>query len=344
MKYFILMLFANICFAVNAQNNSDREPYLTKSFTGESIKSVHAETTGGNISVTATDADSKVEVYVWQNNERKSLSGDELKTKVNDEYDINISVNNSNLTVTAKPKHKIKDWKNSLSFSFKIYVPENTNADLVTSGGNINLKGLSGDKDFTTSGGNLNLEDIKGKTKGRTSGGNISLKNSKDDLDLSTSGGNIYAKNSSGDINITTSGGSIKMNDLNGKIKASTSGGNVEGETIEGDLSATTSGGNVSLHNLNCSLKAATSAGNIDITIKKLVNYVSINNSAGKVNLELPKSTGVDLNLSAMKISTQTLENFSGTNSDNEIKGTVNGGGVPVTVDAGSGKIHVVFN
>jgi DUF4097 and DUF4098 domain-containing protein YvlB len=338
------MLFANICFAVNAQNNSDKEPYLTKSFAGESIKSVHAETTGGNISVAAADADSKVEVYVWQNNGRKSLSGDELKTKVNDEYDINISVNNSNLTVTAKPKHKIKDWKNSLSFSFKIYVPENADVDLVTSGGNINLKGLSGDKDFTTSGGNLNLEDVKGKTKGRTSGGNINLKNSKDDLDLSTSGGNIYAKNSSGDINITTSGGSIKMNDLNGKIKASTSGGNVEGETIEGDLSATTSGGNVSLHDLNCSLKAATSAGNIDITIKKLVNYVSINNSAGKVNLELPKSTGVDLNLSAMKISTQTLENFSGTNSNDKIKGTVNGGGVPVTVDAGSGKINVVFN
>ena len=342
MKYFILMLFANICLAVNAQNN--HEPYLTKSFAGESIKNVQAETTGGNIDVTATNTDSKVEIYVWQNNQRKSLSADELKTKVNDDYDINISVNNGKLTVTAKPKHKIKDWKNSLSFSFKIYVPENTDADLVTSGGNINLKGLSGDKDFTTSGGNLNLEDIKGKTKGRTSGGNISLKNSKDDLDLSTSGGNIYAKNSSGDINITTSGGSIKMSDLNGKIKASTSGGNVDGETIEGDLSATTSGGNVTLHDLNCSLKAATSAGNIDITIKKLVNYVSINNSAGKVNLEIPKSTGVDLNLSAMKISTQALENFSGTNSGDKIKGTVNGGGIPVTVDAGSGKINVVFN
>ena len=61
------------------------------------------------------------------------------------------------------------------------------------------------------------------------------------------------------------------------------------------------------------------------------------------MNLAIPKKTGMDLKLNAMKISTENLENFTGTNSSKEINGTINGGGIPVTVDAGSGKINVVF-
>ncbi len=134
------------------------------------------------------------------------------------------------------------------------------------------------------------------------------------------------------------------MNDLKGKIKVATSGGNIEGETISGDLSARTSGGNLSLQYLSCSLKAATSAGNIDISIKTPGDYISINNSAGRVNLKMPKDKGVDLKLYGLKISTENLQNFSGTNSSEEINGKLNGGGVPVTVDAGGGKINVVFD
>lgn len=345
-KYFFLLLFANICLAVNAQTKSEKEPYLTKSLSGESVSSVMVETSGGNISVSGVEpSDSRVEVFVSGNNNRlKSLSVDELKTKVNEDYDLDVSVKDNKLTVTAKSKHRINDWKKALSFSFKIYVPKNVSANLVTSGGNIELSDISGNLEFETSGGNLVLKSLEGKIKGRTSGGNIYLKDSKDELDLTTSGGNIDAENSSGNINISTSGGSIRLTGLKGNIKAETSGGNIQGATIEGDLAAHTSGGNISLHELNCGLKAATSGGNIDVSMKNIVRDISINNSAGNVNLKIPKNQGIDLKLSANRISTETLENFKGTNSKEEIEGTVSGGGIPVSVDAGSGKINLVFN
>lgn len=345
-KYISLLLIAAISFTVSAQKKSGKEPYLTKSFAGESFNKVMAETSGGNITVTGVDpSQSKVEVFVSQNgNRQNSLTDDELKTKINEDYDLDVSVNNNKLTVTAKSKHTIKDWKKALNFSFKIYVPKNTGTDLTTSGGNISLANLSGEKEFTTSGGNLNLDGLEGKTKGTTSGGNINLSNSKDDINVSTSGGNINAEKSSGNIDIATSGGSINMDDLSGKIKASTSGGNVRGEAIGGDLNASTSGGNVSLHNLTCALKAGTSGGNIEVSVKLLNDHLSLYNSAGKVSLSIPKNTGVSLNLKGKKISTPNLENFSGTGTNEELKGTVNGGGVPVTVDAGDGKISLEFN
>ena len=345
-KYFFLLLIATGSLVVKAQNKTDKQPYLVKSFAGESINKVMAETSGGNISVTGVDPkESRVEVFVSQNNSKKnSLSDDEIASKVNQDYDLDVSVKNNELTVTAKPKHKITDWKKALNFSFKIYVPESAGTHLTTSGGNISLSNLSGEKEFSTSGGNLNLDGLGGKTKGSTSGGNINLSNSKDEIDVTTSGGNINAAKSSGNITITTSGGSINMEDLNGKINAATSGGNVSGDAIAGDLKASTSGGNVSLHKLTCALKAGTSGGNIDVSIETLSDHVSITNSAGKVNLEIPKNTGMNLRFTGMKISTPDLENFSGTATNEELKGTVNGGGIPVTVDAGSGKINVVFN
>ena len=87
------------------------------------------------------------------------------------------------------------------------------------------------------------------------------------------------------------------MNDLSGKIKATTSGGNIKGAAIDGELYASTSGGNVSLQALTCAVKTSTSGGNIDVSMKSLGKYVTINNSAGEVKLQIPKNTGVDLKL-----------------------------------------------
>lgn len=345
-KHIILFAITVTSVALKAQNKSDQKPYLTKSFPSETITSTVSKTSGGNISVTAVNpSQSRVEVFVWQNGHKTNpLSDDELKTKISNDYDLDISVSNGKLTATATPKSNITNWKKTLSFSFKIYVPQNVSTKLKTSGGNIALSGLSGNQDFTTSGGNLDLQGLSGKVKGKTSGGNISLVNCKNDLDLATSGGNINVQNSTGNITVSTSGGSLKLDNLSGNIKAQTSGGNIEGKTIAGALSAHTSGGNVSLLALDCSLKASTSGGNIEVKINKPGNYISISNSAGKVNLILPKNTGLDLKLSAMNISTENLENFSGNNSKEQITGTVNGGGIPVIVEAGSGKIDLTFN
>ena len=345
-KYLILSLMAVGSFAVKAQTKQEKQPYLTKSFSSQKINDVVSQTSGGNINVTSVDpSEARVEVYVFQNGRRGNmLSNDEIRSKIQSDYDLTVNLNNGTLTATAKPKLRITNWKNALSFSFMIYVPATVSTNLRTSGGNIALSGLSGNQDFATSGGNLELNELSGKIKGRTSGGNIYLKNCKDELNLATSGGNIMGKSSSGQIHLSTSGGSIQLKDLDGNIEASTSGGNVEAESVKGDLAARTSGGNVSLQKLNCSVKTSTSGGNIEVSIETPGKFVSINNSGGRVRLSIPKNTGMDLKLSAQKISTQNLQNFSGNNSKGQINGTVNGGGIPVTVDAGGGDLDVVFD
>jgi len=110
---------------------------------------------------------------------------------------------------------------------------------------------------------------------------------------------------------------------------------------VEGELITHTSGGSIHLSDLSCSLETSTSGGNIDVSIKQFGKYVKISNSAGNIDLELPKGKGIDLDLSADKIKTDHLDNFNGKVDDDQVSGKLNGGGIPVRVSAGSGRINL---
>ena len=343
-KYFLMVLIALVSLPVLAQFKSDKAPFLTKSFKNGSFTNAQVRTSGGSISVMGVEAsEARVEVYIYSNNGKNDLSKDEIQQRLNEKYDLDISVVNNKLVATAKPKEKIKDWKKALSISFKVFAPKNISTDLSTSGGSISLNNLSGSQDFSTSGGSLDIDNVSGKMKGRTSGGSINLENSKDEIDLATSGGSIEASNCDGNLKLSTSGGSLSLKDLKGDIRATTSGGSVNGKNIGGELLAHTSGGSVHLKDLSCSVETSTSGGNIYVSIKEFGKYVTIRNSSGNVELELPKGKGVDLSLEADKIKTDRMENFNGKMNEDEVEGKLNGGGIPVKVKAGSGKIFLAL-
>lgn len=339
------LLFIAIVSVLLSYAQSKEEPYQTKSLATESIKNVKVETSGGSISVTGgNNSEARIEVYVRANNRREvDLTKEEIAKRLSEDYDLNISVSNNKVTATAKPRQRNMDWKRALSISFKVFTGQAVSTDLETSGGSIHLKGVTGSQDFTTSGGSLHIDDVGGEITGRTSGGSIHLENSKDNIDLTTSGGSINANHCSGNLKLTTSGGSLHLQNLRGDIKASTSGGSVIGNTIQGELSAHTSGGNVRLEDLSCSLEASTSGGHIDVAIKEFGKYVTITNSGGNINLQMPNNKGINLKLRGDKINTTTLTNFSGSVEDDEIDGKMNGGGIPVTVRAGSGRIKLAM-
>jgi DUF4097 and DUF4098 domain-containing protein YvlB len=346
-RIFYSLLFASISVTISAQNIFNKEPYMVKSLAGESIKNVEVTTSGGSISVSGEHtADPKVEVYVSPNNMKDgiTLSKDEIRQRLETNYDLNVSVHDNTITATAKPKEKNMDWKKALSISFKVFVPKNVSTHLTTSGGSISLDHLSGNQDFGTSGGSLHIDNLSGKVRGRTSGGSIHVANSTDDIDLATSGGSIHAENSSGELRLSTSGGSLDLTRLKGDIRANTSGGSINASNIEGALSTSTSGGSIKMTDLACSLETSTSGGHIDVSIKELNKFVKINNSGGNIDLQIPKGKGVDLALSANKIKANALNNFNGHTDDNSINGTLNGGGLPITVNAGSGTIHLTID
>lgn len=327
----ILAVFLSI--AVQAQFDADKQPYLTKSLSSESIRDVYARTSGGGLTVSGVPAsEARIEVYVQPNNNRNELSREEIKQRLEEDYDLDVSAAGSKLTAIAKPRHGNMNGKRNLSISFKIYVPSSVNTDLNTSGGGITLSNLAGTHNFSTSGGGLRIDKLSGKIHGRTSGGGITVLDSKDDIDLSTSGGGIEVENCSGNLILATSGGSINLDRLKGTIQASTSGGTVRGNGINGELKTHTSGGSVSLRDLLGSVEASTSGGNMDIEIEELGKYVTVSNSGGNIQVKMPGNKGVDLKLRAERIRIAELKNFNGEQEEHKVTGKINGGGIPVDI------------
>ena len=91
------------------------------------------------------------------------------------------------------------------------------------------------------------------------------------------------------------------------------------------------------------SLEASTSGGNIDVEILETGKYVKLNNSGGSVHLQIPKGKGLDLDIHGDRIRTEGLSNFSGSMEKQSISGTINGGGVPVDIHAGSGGVTLAL-
>ena len=257
---------------------------------------------------------------------------------------MNISVNGHELTATVKNKHDFNNWRNGMSISFKIYVPQQVSTNLRTSGGGIRLDNLKGNEEFTTSGGGLQIDKLSGTIHGHTSGGGIEVSNSHESIDLETSGGGIMARHCDGQIKLHTSGGGLRLEDLKGNITAYTSGGGVEGARIEGELITSTSGGGIELKEMNCSLDAHTSAGNLIAQIISVGKYLKLSTSAGSVYLELPARQGLDLDLRGEYVSHQQLNGFNGDLDKKHVHGTVNGGGATVEARASSGNVNVKFN
>jgi hypothetical protein len=341
-KYILFLSLISVSVAVKAQ--FDKEPYITKSLSNQSVQNVKVETSGGSITVGGVSpADAKIEVYISGNNGIGTLSKDEIQKRLEEYYELKISVENNTLTAIAKQKRDNMDWKRSLSISFKIYVPKNVSTDLSTSGGSIHLNDLNGKQEFRTSGGSLHVDKVTGKIDGRTSGGSIHLSNSSDDIDIGTSGGSIEAKNCNGKLKLETSGGSLNLSDLEGTIDASTSGGHIEADNIKGEFSSSTSGGSIKMTNISGSLETSTSGGNIDVEISALGKYVKVSNSGGNISLQLPANKGLDLDLHGNKIKTDVLKNFSGSVDEDEVNGKLNGGGTQITARAGSGHIYLSF-
>jgi hypothetical protein len=344
--YLLLLVAACQSVAVLAQDNENKTPYLTKSLANDAISSVVVSTSAGGISVSGQSGqEPRVEVYIKGNNGHE-LSKEEIKKRLDEDYDLNISVNGHELSATVKNRHELTNWRESMSISFKIYVPQQVSTDLKTSGGGIHLDNLTGNENFRTSGGGLQLDKLNGTIIGKTSGGGIDVSNSGEDIDLVTSGGGITAKNCTGKIRLITSGGGLVLEHLKGNITAHTSGGGVEGNNIEGELITGTSGGGINLKEMDCSLEASTSAGSLYAQMIGVGKYLKLNASSGNIDIELPLKKGLDLNLSGESINQHpsNISGFSGEWNKDHINGSINGGGIPVYAHASSGDINVKFN
>ena len=326
-------------FAIKNKDEKKTEPYLTRTFRAETINSAEVLTMGGSITVIG-DAVSEVVVEMFLS--RNNRTAAQIEQIFNDNYSVEIDVKNGKLFVIVKQKQLMTNWnQQGLNISFKILVPKEMECNLQTSGGSIIVENISGMVSGVTSGGNIIVNDSKGNISMSTAGGNILAENISGTIKMITAGGNILAENINGIIKFQTSGGNIKLNNINGDIDVITSGGNINANSVIGTLKAGTAGGNAKLENISGNVNATTSGGTINAKMKSTDEYIILTNN-GNINLTLPAGNSYNLKITATKIDTSGLKNFSGNISEKSIEGTVGQGGTRIELGT-THKVSLIF-
>lgn len=262
----------------------------TKSFTVAKGGTLQVDVEGGDI-----------KINVWDKNE-VSVKADGIDEEDVDRLKMTQSGNDVRVDYHVRSRW---GWSGSSHLRFEITVPSQYNADLHTSGGDIEIRnGLNGTVkgstsggdvilgnvtggvvDMSTSGGNMRAGDVQGDVTLRTSGGNIDLGNVKGEATVKTSGGNITAKSVGKSLHASTSGGDIEVGDVGGEAKLSTSGGNVRVRKVTGSATMTSSGGDIELEGASGRVKASTSGGNVNLS--NITGTIDASTSGGDVTGEL---------------------------------------------------------
>jgi hypothetical protein len=166
---------------------------------------------------------------------------------------ITYELNRDGDTITADIDIENAWWffGGSPSVDLIITAPPETNLELFSSNGSIEISGMEGVGNFETSNGRIALENVKGDYEAKTSNGRIEVDTMEGNALLRTSNGKLELRDVKGEFDVQTSNGSIRFL---GELIA---GGNNRLVTSNGDVDVELQG------TPNVSLDAETSNGKV---------------------------------------------------------------------------------
>ena len=253
----VLMLIGTLAFFASFTYADDKKLLLEKSYQMKDWENLYVSASGADIKVDSWD---KQEVYV------KIFGNHRAEEKLKYE----IYQDGPVVKVIIKRKGSFFNWSwGNRSVYVEAKVPKKFNTNLETSGGDIEVKNITGGFKFDTSGGDISALNLNGKLHAETSGGDIKLDTHYGYMDVSTSGGDIDCKNVSGDLKAETSGGDINVELKDGKINCETSGGGIRilYTGVNKGIDASTSGGTIRAKlpsDFNANVHLETSGGEIE--------------------------------------------------------------------------------
>ena len=321
--YAMIALFTAL-WSLNGYAKAD-EATITKTFDLNQPGTLNASSSGGGIVVqTHNEPKVVIQAFVRKNGRMLSPSDDDLK-EILEDFELDFSKSGSVITAVVKRKSRMNFW-NNVGISLTITVPREMSCDVSSSGGGLKINGVDGTHQFSSSGGGVELQNVSGTTEAKSSGGGVKATNQNGDVHLSSSGGGVSVDGAHGSVYARSSGGGVHLNNIHGEAEAASSGGGV---TVSGEAAA---------------VKAKSSGGSVKVDVSGLTKELYLESSGGGVDAVIHggQQLGLDLDLRSDHVHID-LNNFSGTSEKNRVKGSMNGGGIPVYMHASGGNVNVSY-
>ncbi len=183
--------------------------------------------------------------------------------------------------------------------NMEIKVPARFNLDVSTTGGDLDISGITGRIEGSSMGGDLVLSQLGGRLDLSTMGGDIELTQSEVDGSLHTMGGDVTITDVTGNINGTTMGGDVKYTNVRSsrsgtkeQVKISSMGGDVNVDEALFGADVSTMGGDIQIRKAGQYVKATTMGGDIDV--QELNGWIEANTMGGDVVVNMVGGTEGD--------------------------------------------------
>lgn len=242
-----------------------------------------AETTAGSITVAGADV---TDCNVVATISARAPTEEEAQ-QIAEQVKVELESVGQTLTVRAEKPH-LKSNR-SVSVSFKITVPKQTNAECTSSYGSIELANLDGSAKGKTSSGSINVTNIQGSAQLNTSYGSVTCRNvAGESIKLKSSSGSLTAENVKGSVLLETSYGSVTCKDISGgDIKLKSSSGKITlSKASFGDCSAHTSYGSIVTDELKGdSIRLHSDSGSINVAAAS-AGTIGVSTSYGRINCQ----------------------------------------------------------
>jgi DUF4097 and DUF4098 domain-containing protein YvlB len=170
------------------------------------------------------------------------------------------------------------------------------------------------------------------------------------DLEARTTDGSLRVSGIQGNVELKTGDGSVEVSDVSGALRLTASDGSIRIHNVIGTLESRSSDGSVSIHGQFTALHVHSGDGRLDVTLadgSRLTSSSRIESSDGQVTIHLPRTLAADLEVhtSDGKIKCElplTMNGYNSTSSSgHNLRGHLNSGGLPLTIQTSDGNVTI---
>ncbi|MGY6742802.1 MAG: DUF4097 family beta strand repeat-containing protein [Cecembia sp.] len=176
----------------------------------------------------------------------------------------------------------------------------------------------------------------------KSESGSITLSGMHGRQELRSEGGSIRAINCAGELVANSAGGSFFVDTFQGKLSINAAEGSVRIENFNGELLAKSMGGSMSLFDISGKVTAESDGGSIRANFIELEDNLLLKSTGGSIDAVLPRDLSMTVNFSGSIVTSQP-PNFQGESKKTQVKGTINGGGIPIHIGTSGANVRVDF-
>ena len=289
-----------ICMLFLAVLPSASTDEWSKSFKLERTAKLRVDTSDANIRVTACDCstvEARVTTQGW------TIGGDGINItdrQTGDQIEIEVRFPRQTFQI---------NWRNR-RVDMEIRVPRESDLDLHTGDGNVDVEGVKGAILLRSGDGNIKLSDLQGTMKADTGDGNMDMRAVRGDLSLHTGDGNIDVTGFDGSLRAETGDGSVRVNGRFDILDLKTGDGGIDAKAAEGSK-------------LDANWRLHTGDGRLTLRIPGTIAAdVRLETNDGSIDFDMPVTV-------------------SSRQGRREVHGQINGGGKLLSLKTGDGAIRL---